>query len=66
MPSFDAAIFEATDYEGTRHFQWRDLFRQLCEYKAQLRSATAACHKIILPAPSSSGFVWKQGSHYRL
>ena len=34
-PSFDAATFEATDNEGTRHSQWRDLFRQSCEYKAQ-------------------------------
>ena len=66
QPSTDATRFEAPDNERLLHSHWRDLFRQLCEYKAQLRSATAACHKIILPAPSSSGFVWKQGSHYRL
>jgi hypothetical protein len=34
-PSFDAATFEATDDGGFFHSQWRDLFRQLCEYKAQ-------------------------------
>ena len=33
--SFDAATFEATDDEGLRHSQWRDQFRQLCEYKVQ-------------------------------
>ena len=28
--------FEATDNDGgLRHSQWRDLFRQLCEYKVQ-------------------------------
>ena len=35
-PSFDAMTFEATDNDGgLRHSQWRDLFRQLCEYKVQ-------------------------------
>ena len=35
-PSFDAAIFEATDNEeGIRQSQWRDQFRQLCEYKVE-------------------------------
>jgi hypothetical protein len=34
-PSVDAAAFEATDDEGIRHSQWRDQFRQLCEYKVQ-------------------------------
>jgi hypothetical protein len=29
-PSFDAA-----DNEGSHHSQWRDLFRQLCEFKVQ-------------------------------
>ena len=27
---------EATDDEGTRHSQWCDQFRQLCEFKVQL------------------------------
>ena len=34
--SFDAMTFEATDDEGTRHSQWCDQFRQLCEFKVQL------------------------------
>jgi hypothetical protein len=34
-PRFDAAAFEAIDKEGSRHCQWRELFRQLCEYKVQ-------------------------------
>jgi hypothetical protein len=35
-PSFDAALLEATDKEeGPHQSQWRDLFRQLCEYKIQ-------------------------------
>ena len=34
-PSVDATDFEATDNEGIRHSQWRDKFRQLCEYKVQ-------------------------------
>ena len=34
-PSVNAADFEATDDEGIRHSQWRDQFRQLCEYKVQ-------------------------------
>ena len=35
-PSFDAALLEATDNEeGPHQSQWRDLFRQLCEYKVQ-------------------------------
>ena len=33
--SFDAMTFEPTDDEGTRHSQWCDQFRQLCEYKVQ-------------------------------
>ena len=36
-PSFDAMTFEATDNDGgLRHSQWRDLFRQLCEYKVEI------------------------------
>jgi hypothetical protein len=36
MPSFDAATFEATDYDGgLHHSNWRDHFRQLCEFKVQ-------------------------------
>ena len=34
--NFDAMSFEATDDEGTRHSQWCDQFRQLCEFKVQL------------------------------
>ena len=35
-PSVDAMTFEDTDNDGgLRHSQWRDLFRQLCEYKVQ-------------------------------
>jgi hypothetical protein len=34
-PSFDATNFEATNDEGTHHSQWRDHFRQLCEFKVQ-------------------------------
>jgi hypothetical protein len=35
-PSFDAAIFQATDNDGgLRHSKWREFFRQLCEYKKQ-------------------------------
>jgi hypothetical protein len=34
--SFDAMTFEATDDEGTRHSQWCDQFRQLCEFKMHL------------------------------
>ena len=30
-----AKTFEAADDEGLRHSQWRDNFRQLCEYKVQ-------------------------------
>ena len=36
MPSFDAATFEATDNDGgLHHSNWRDHFRQLCEFKVQ-------------------------------
>jgi len=34
-PSFDVTNFEATNDEGLRHSQWRDHFRQLCEFKVQ-------------------------------
>ena len=33
--SLDAMTFESTDNEGPRHSQWRDFFRQMCEFKVQ-------------------------------
>ena len=34
--SVDAMTFEATDEEETRHSQWCDQFRHLCEFKVQV------------------------------
>ena len=63
-PSVNAADFEATDDEGIRHSQWRDQFRQLCEYKVQFGHCLVPSR--YAANPKLGRWVWYQRGRYRL
>jgi hypothetical protein len=70
-PSFDtplgsspfAMTFKDTDREGVRHSQWRDQFRQLCEYKVQF--GHCAVPQLYSANPKLGKWVSRQRARYR-